>query len=152
MPAPPPPRTVEQTTKTTTIRNHVNVKKNSLTLHPSPTDPNKLGVNFTFDANIECWVSVFFVGSENPQKVGRIRLTPCCSGVDRARSQRLKPKSAEPLSNFASNFNLRRYKKGCEVLQIRANGSAPPPPAPPRTHHTQGLGRAVQVEPMKHTY
>jgi len=94
VPAPPPPRTVEQTTKTTTIRNHVNVKKNSLTLLPSPTDPNKLGVKFTFDANIECWVSVFFVGSENPQK-------------------------------------------GCEVLQIRANGSAPPPPAPPRSHHSQ---------------
>ena len=38
-------------------------------------------------------------------EVKRCRLTR----VDRARLQRLKPKHAEPLSNFGFNLNLRRY-------------------------------------------
>lgn len=61
-----PQRVVEQTTRTTTIRNHVNVKKETVALVVSEKDPNKVGLKFTFDANIECWASVFVVATEEP--------------------------------------------------------------------------------------
>jgi len=61
-----PPRAVEQTQRTTTIRNHVNVKKNSVALVCSEQDKNKVGLKFTFDANIPCWASVFVVATEEP--------------------------------------------------------------------------------------
>jgi hypothetical protein len=44
---------------------------------------------------------------------GRCRMTPCCPCVDTVftvlRFQRLKLKCDQPLSNFAFDFNLRRY-------------------------------------------
>ena len=44
--------------------------------------------------------------------VGRCRLDPSCSRVDRAWFRRLKLKSDETLLNFALNFHLRRYSMG----------------------------------------
>jgi hypothetical protein len=41
--------------------------------------------------------------------VGRCRLNPVEARVERDWSQRLKPKYDDQLSNFAFNFNLRRY-------------------------------------------
>ena len=58
----------EQTTRTTTIRNHVNLKKNTLAVHPEGPSGSKLRVTFAFDANVECWASVFLVASENPRE------------------------------------------------------------------------------------
>ena len=47
--------------------------------------------------------------SPSKSKVGRCRLAPGCPRVARAWFQRLKLKYDETLSNFALNFNLRRY-------------------------------------------
>jgi len=44
------------------------------------------------------------------------RLTPVRPRVDRAWFQRLKLDYDEPLSNFAFNFNLRRYHKYVKKL------------------------------------
>ena len=60
---------VEQTARTTTIRNHVNLKKNTLeVVSVDPATPDKLMVKFSFDANVECWCSVFLVASETPRE------------------------------------------------------------------------------------
>jgi hypothetical protein len=53
------------------LLHHVNLKKNTLTVEPEdPAKPDKLKVKFTFDANVECWASVFLVASENPKVRG----------------------------------------------------------------------------------
>lgn len=82
-PAPAPQPTGEQTTRTTTIRNHVNLKKNTLAV--TPVGPGKLKVTFTFDANVECSCSVFLVASENPKE--GCRLTPHGDRPPPARTQ-----------------------------------------------------------------
>lgn len=38
----------------------------------SPGDPNRLIVKFTFDANVECWASVFLVATEHPKEGCRL--------------------------------------------------------------------------------
>jgi len=77
--------------------------------------------------------------------VGRCRLTPSPPQVDRAWFQRLALKCDESLSNFAFNFNLRRY-----TGVPRRVG-----PAVHALHHSAALpllrGRAVQVAPIKPT-
>ena len=74
-------------------------------------------------------------------------------------STSLKLKYDEPLLNCASHFNVRRYSPGrhgaAEVPRVTASGGGGagprarrriPPPIPP------SQGRAVQVDPMKHTW
>lgn len=51
-----------------------------------PSKPDKLRVKFTFDANLECWASVFLVASENPKE--GCRVTPF--GAGRAAPRRTK--------------------------------------------------------------
>jgi hypothetical protein len=45
----------EQLTQTATIRNAVNLKKNSLRLEPVDGDSSRLAVHFDFDASEPCW-------------------------------------------------------------------------------------------------
>jgi hypothetical protein len=58
--------------------------------------------------------------------VRRCRLTPVESRVETDWFQCLKPKYDDPLSNFAFNFNLRRYSvddaegAGCDAADARA--------------------------------
>ncbi len=52
---PVPPHTpAQEMTQTATIRNAVNLKKNSLQLVPLPGDPTKLAVRFLLDASSPC--------------------------------------------------------------------------------------------------
>ena len=66
-PAPPPPPAAapppalrpvavpqEQLLQTATIRNSVNLKKNSLALVPVDGNPRRLAVTFTFDSSVPC--------------------------------------------------------------------------------------------------
>mmetsp|Transcript_23010 Transcript_23010/g.78357 ORF Transcript_23010/g.78357 Transcript_23010/m.78357 type:complete len:355 (+) Transcript_23010:287-1351(+) len=68
------PRVQEQTQRTNTIRNHVNLKKTTLEAVPvSGSDPNSgLVVKFTFDAAAACSVSVFFVATEHPHEAFKV--------------------------------------------------------------------------------
>lgn len=74
----PPPEsadpTTERTTRTTTIRNHVNLKKDSLALE---RDARTGGATcrFAFDANLPCWVSVFVKVKDAPREGSRLTLT-----------------------------------------------------------------------------
>ena len=68
-----PPRAVEHTTRTTTIRNHVNLKKDSLRL--VFTNDEIVSCAFTFDANLPCWLSVFVVARDAPRDGSRLTLT-----------------------------------------------------------------------------
>ena len=67
MPPPPPPPAAappqalrpvavpqEQLLQTATIRNSVNLKKNSLALVPVDGNPRRLAVTFTFDSSVPC--------------------------------------------------------------------------------------------------
>jgi len=58
----------EQTQRTSTIRNDVNLKKASLKLVPSTLDPGRLVVQFQFDAAAACSVSCFFDVEEKVQE------------------------------------------------------------------------------------
>lgn len=98
----PPPAPAEQTTRTTTIRNHVNLKKSTLEVVPaSPDRPNLLTVKFTFDANVDCWASVFPVATEHPKEGCRLttegegRAPPARSSHPRGLGQRFE--SAAPI-------------------------------------------------------
>ncbi len=44
----------EQLLQTATIRNAVNLKKNSLALVPVDGNPRRLAINFTFDSSVPC--------------------------------------------------------------------------------------------------
>eukprot|EP00959_Pyramimonas_sp_CCMP1952_P319199 6678923-Pyramimonas_sp.AAC.1 len=57
----------EQTQKTSTIRNNVNLKKKTLEVHEDPLKPNHLCLSFSFDAAAPCSISVFFNANENVQ-------------------------------------------------------------------------------------
>eukprot|EP00741_Cyanophora_paradoxa_P009857 tig00001668_g9548.t1 len=63
IPQPPPP----QMQHTCTIRNDVNLKKNSLKLVRDEANPNLYRVEFQFDAATECTVTVFFVAVETTE-------------------------------------------------------------------------------------
>jgi len=50
-------------------------------------------------------------GLDPDSEVGRCRLTPGLTPLNRAWFQRLKQEYDEPLSNFVFNFNMRRYSE-----------------------------------------
>ena len=50
---------------TETIRNDVNLKKQTLRVTKAPGDPNKYVLDFVFDANAECTVSIWYLAEEN---------------------------------------------------------------------------------------
>ena len=72
MPPPPPPAAAppqalrpvavpqEQLLQTATIRNSVNLKKNSLALVPVDGHPRRLAVTFTFDSSVPCRCAPLF--------------------------------------------------------------------------------------------
>mmetsp|Transcript_23001 Transcript_23001/g.74959 ORF Transcript_23001/g.74959 Transcript_23001/m.74959 type:complete len:331 (-) Transcript_23001:101-1093(-) len=75
--APPPqyqtqPRPAEQTLRTSTIRNNVNLKKQSLTVEHDAVDSSLLRVKFSFDAALPCSISVFFMASEDQQSACKL--------------------------------------------------------------------------------
>lgn len=85
MPPPPPggaaapgagpaPGPSQELTQTATIRNAVNLKKNTLEAVPIPGTPNKLAITFTFDASQPCAVTTFVAATEEPARA--CRLTP----------------------------------------------------------------------------
>lgn len=67
-----PPVQPEQTQKTSTIRNDVNLKKKTLEVHEDPTKPNHLALSFSFDAAAPCSISVFFNAAEHVHESCRL--------------------------------------------------------------------------------
>lgn len=55
----------------TTVRNLINLKKNTLTVTPKPDEPHMLQISFKFDAVQACSVSIFLMAQETKQ-TGRI--------------------------------------------------------------------------------
>ena len=71
--APPPPAgPAQELTQTATIRNAVNLKKNTLEVAPLPGQPNKLAISFTFDASQPCAVTTFVAATEEPARGCRL--------------------------------------------------------------------------------
>ncbi|WOL19340.1 hypothetical protein Cni_G28138 [Canna indica] len=62
-PPPPPPPYVEHQ-KAVTIRNDVNIKKESLRVKPDEQNPGRFLVAFTFDATVAGSITVFFFAKE----------------------------------------------------------------------------------------
>ena len=60
----PSKQAVPQMQKTYTIKNDVNLKKNTLKVVPESNDKGKYYVEFDFDATTACKVTVFFVATE----------------------------------------------------------------------------------------
>ena len=58
----------EQTQKTSTIRNDVNLKKKTLEVHEDPKKPNHLALSFSFDAAAPCSISIFLNATEHVQE------------------------------------------------------------------------------------
>lgn len=61
----PAARPEPQAQRTNTVRNHVNLKKQTLKLVPVKEEPGKFTVEFKFDAAAPCAVSVFFLTAED---------------------------------------------------------------------------------------
>ncbi|CAN8259913.1 unnamed protein product [Cochlearia groenlandica] len=66
MMAPPPPPYVEHQ-KAVTIRNDVNLKKETLKLESDPDNPGRFLVSFTFDATVSGRISVIFFAKESEE-------------------------------------------------------------------------------------
>jgi len=49
---------------TETVKNDLNLRKNTLRAVPDPSRPGHYLINFVFDANVPCTVGVFFVARE----------------------------------------------------------------------------------------
>lgn len=60
----PPPAPYVEHQKAVTIRNDVNIKKESLRVEPDPDNPGKFLVSFTFDATVAGSVTVIFFARE----------------------------------------------------------------------------------------
>lgn len=72
-PAPTPAATpAQELTQTATIRNAVNLKKNTLEATPVPGSPNRLAISFTFDASQPCAVTTFVAATEEPARGCRL--------------------------------------------------------------------------------
>lgn len=71
--APPQP---PQMQKTFTIRNDVNLKKNTLKLVYDEASPANAYVEFAFDASTDCAISIYFAALETSTADGRVRYTP----------------------------------------------------------------------------
>lgn len=72
-PAPTPAATpAQELTQTATIRNAVNLKKNTLEVTPVPGSPNRLAITFTFDASQPCAVTTFVAATEEPARGCRL--------------------------------------------------------------------------------
>ena len=72
-PAPAPAAgPAQELTQTATIRNAVNLKKNTLEVAPLPGQPNKLAISFTFDASQPCAVTTFVAATEEPARGCRL--------------------------------------------------------------------------------
>lgn len=69
-----PPAPSQELTQTATIRNAVNLKKNTLAVTPVPGAPGRLAISFTFDASQPCAVTTFVAATEEPAR--GCRLTP----------------------------------------------------------------------------
>lgn len=54
LPVGPPQQPAQELTKTATIRNRANLKKNTLRLVPLAGDPSKLLITFVFDNSAPC--------------------------------------------------------------------------------------------------
>ena len=83
MPGVAQPQQQPQMTRTVTIRNDVNLKKNSLVLVRDEATPTRHHLEFTYDASTECRISVYFAAVESNQG-GVVAFTP------------LKPTGAHP--------------------------------------------------------
>ena len=62
--------------RTQTIRNDVNLKKNTLRLVRDASAPSRYHLEFTFDAAAPCNVSVYYAASERIDKSGKLTITP----------------------------------------------------------------------------
>lgn len=79
-----------QMQKTHTIRNDVNLKKNTLQLHPNEANPQQYHLEFTFDASTECTVSIFYATVEHQDEGGAVRFVPTKNGTAHPCEQRPK--------------------------------------------------------------
>lgn len=69
---PPPAGPSQELTQTATIRNAVNLKKNTLAVTPVPGQPNRLAISFTFDASQPCAVTTFVAAAEDAARGCRL--------------------------------------------------------------------------------
>ncbi|EPS57707.1 hypothetical protein M569_17110 [Genlisea aurea] len=76
-PAPPPPPPYVEHQKAVTIRNDVNLKKETLRMEPDEENPGKYLVAFTFDATVAGSITVIFFAMEGEN----CRLTPMLESV-----------------------------------------------------------------------
>lgn len=72
-PKPPGAKDGQDFTQTATIRNSVNVKKDTIKLEPVEGDPTKLRISFSFDCTQPCCVTTYVCAHEDAET---FKLTP----------------------------------------------------------------------------
>ena len=128
---PPPPPAVERTTKTATIRNHVNVKKTSVSCSAAnPFSPNKLKISFKFDANLPCHSSVFVLAIEDRSAPGNaLSQKVNAPGSAPRRVAHEKGLGCVPSSRHITLVPVRPRSR-CERRSLRRTGLSLPAPSP----------------------
>ncbi|KAA6426504.1 MAG: hypothetical protein FRX49_03614 [Trebouxia sp. A1-2] len=95
------PQQPQELTQTATIRNAVNLKKNTLKLVPLSDSPGKFSIHFVFDASTPCRLTCFVVGQEEPAEGCRIngmKYPPALPGFYGKGLGHIYPKPGAPLS------------------------------------------------------
>ena len=98
-PAPP----TQELTQTATIRNAVNLKKQTLKVKQMENDANKLLISFTFDASSPCLVSTFVLAEEEVSNASKLNCTAQPAGralkYDRGLGLTFPPSEGEAMSD-----------------------------------------------------
>lgn len=105
--------------QTTTIRNPVNLKKNSIAARPIPGDPvGRLSITFSFDSTAPCRVSVFANAKDVGSRIVSSEAPLAVFTYDRGLDQKFPPMDSSPVTI-----------SGSSILAGKWSTAAPPPAA-----------------------
>ncbi|KAF3530459.1 hypothetical protein DY000_02043572 [Brassica cretica] len=116
--------------KAVTIRNDVNLKKESLKLEPDPDNPGRVLVSFTFDATVSGRITVIFFAKETEQCVltatKEDTLPPITMDFERGLGQKFKqpPGSGIDLSLFEDSELFKAAALETDVYPLAVKAEA----------------------------
>ncbi|KAL0744061.1 hypothetical protein Bca4012_085574 [Brassica carinata] len=135
-PGPMIPQPCVEHQKAVTIRNDVNLKKESLKLEPDPDCPGRFLVSFTFDATISGRITVIFFAKESEKCVLTATkedvLPPITMDFEIGLGQKFKQPSGTGV-DFSLFEDSELFKTAAEAdvypLAVKAEAAAAPPPS-----------------------
>ncbi|KAJ4771825.1 RING/U-box superfamily protein [Rhynchospora pubera] len=132
MPVPalaPPPYVEHQ--KAVTIRNDVNIKKETLKIEPDEQDPTKFLVSFTFDATVAGSITIYFFAKEGTEcnlTCTKEDLKPVTITFSEGLGQKFRQPSGTGIELYSfPDSELSKDDKEMEVYPLAVKADASPP-------------------------